>query len=49
MRKKLAVIYILFILSAVAMAVATMFPANGPPTNQISQVRQQIKNEQMIQ
>ena len=50
MREKILVaIYILFMAAVAAIAVATLFPANGPPTDQISQVRQQIKSEQMIQ
>ncbi|MBD5515351.1 MAG: hypothetical protein HDR06_12130 [Lachnospiraceae bacterium] len=48
-KKILTAIYIIFMASVAAIAVATMFPANGPPTDQISQVRQQIKSEQMIQ
>ena len=50
MREKILVaIYILFMAAVVAIAVATMFPANGPSSDQISQVRQQIKSEQIIQ
>ena len=33
----------------VMVILAILFPANGPPPDQISQVRQQIKSEQMIQ